>query len=461
MTKRASLTFLGGNGTVTGSKTLLEVDQRRLLVDCGLYQGLRELRRRNWEALPVEAATLSAVLLTHAHLDHTGYLPLLARNGFQGPVHATAPTVELCRIVLTDSAHLQEEDARYAARSGFSKHSAPRPLYDAADVERVLRQLVPVDSTRAVDLDGVGRASWRRAGHILGSASVHLDLDPADTSVLFSGDLGRNGHPLLRPPEPPAPSRYVVVESTYGDRRHQGGARGQLADAIRRAVRRGGSVVIPAFAVDRTEVVLHALAELSRSRTIPDVPVYVDSPMALRALEVYRSAIAGADPDLVPGLRADALDAGNLHEATSPQASQALNVPRSPCIVVSASGMATGGRVLHHLKHLLPDARHAVVLVGYQGAGTRARELADGARQVKIHGRYVPVRAEVVTVDGFSVHADADELLAWLRSAPVAPEACYVVHGEEAAAAGLAGRIRDELDWVAVVPRYGERVRID
>lgn len=455
-----TMTFLGGNGTVTGSKTLLSRQEHQVLIDCGLYQGLRELRRRNWEALPLQAATLDGVLLTHAHLDHTGHLPLLVKDGFAGPVHATAATVELSRIVLRDSAHVQEEDARYATGRGFSKHSPARPLYDSADVERALERLVAVDPARRVDLPGLGCASWLRAGHILGSASVHVDIPSAATSVLFSGDLGRDQHPLLRPPEPPTRSRFVVVESTYGDRRHAESGREALGEAVRRTVRRGGSVVIPAFAVDRTEVVLHALAQLTRSGAIPDVPIYADSPMALRALAVYRAAIERADPDLRRGLDVTALDSGNLHEASTPEQSQALNAPRTPCVIVSASGMATGGRVLHHLKHLLPDERNTVVLVGYQALGTRARDLADGARHVKIHGRYVPVRAEVVSVDGFSVHADSAELLDWLARLPEPPETCFVVHGEPAAAQSLADRVEDELGWTAVVPRFGERVRI-
>lgn len=458
---RCALTFLGANSTVTGSKTLLTHAGRQTLVDCGLYQGQRELRRRNWEPFPVHPSGIDDVVLTHAHLDHSGYLPALVQQGFSGPVHATRSTAELARIVLLDSAHLLEEDARYARERGYSKHAEPRPLYTAADVEKALQHLQTHEYGKPVALTGGTTLAFHRAGHILGSSTVHLEVPEAGTSVLFSGDLGRPVHPVLRPPDPPPASRFVVIESTYGDRSHPEASLDELGDVIRRTVARGGSVVIPAFAVDRTEVVLHALATLLRDGRIPGVPVYVDSPMALRALDVYRDALSRGDPDVLSSARLSDLDAGNLHELHSPEQSQSINDPAVPCVIVSASGMATGGRVLHHLKHLLPDPRHTVVVVGFQAAGTRARDLAEGARQIKIHGRYVPVRAQVVSLDGFSVHADADELLEWLGRLPSAPDACFVVHGEPASSSTLAARIESELDWLAVVPRFGERVRID
>jgi metallo-beta-lactamase family protein len=457
----SELQFLGAAGTVTGSKLLVRHRGQQTLVDCGLYQGLRELRRRNWQPPPFDPADVSAVLLTHAHLDHCGYLPALVRAGFRGAVHSTRATAALARIVLLDSAHLLEEEAEHARTHGWSKHASPRPLYDTQDVQAALELLrvVEYDTPTPVGDDAV--ATFRRAGHILGSASVHLDLPGADTSVLVSGDLGRGSHPLLRPPQPPTPARHIVVESTYGDRRHDDDGTAALGETIRRTVRRGGTVVIPAFAVDRTELVLHALRQLRLAGELPDVPVYVDSPMALRALDVYRQALAEGDdvrPDLMR--HGDPFDPGRLTALRTPQESMAVNAPAWPCVVVSASGMATGGRVLHHLEHLMPDPRHTVVLVGYQAVGTRGRALADGARELKIHGRYVPVRCEVVQVPGFSVHADADELLAWLGACPRPPACCFVVHGEPAASAALAGRIRDELGWTAVVPEHGDRRRI-
>ncbi len=455
------LTFLGAAGTVTGSKFLVDTDRSRVLVDAGLYQGLRDLRRRNWEPFPVAPTQLDAVLVTHAHLDHCGYLPRLVREGFSGPVYCTQESAELIEIVLRDSAHLQEEDARLANAGGYSKHRPALPLYDAADVERTLPLLCPVDFDRAVDLGPGLQATWRPAGHILGSATVLVQT--GERRTLFSGDLGRAGHPILVDPAPPPSASSVVVESTYGDRAHAVADPDALAEAIRRAAGRGGSVLIPAFAVDRTELVLLALHRLVRDGRIPPLPIYLDSPMALAALGVYRRAIGAPSRQLRGDLEEArvALDHLEVRGVADAAGSMRLNRPSAPCIVVSASGMATGGRVVHHLAHQLPDPRNCVVLTGYQALGTRGRQLLDGARQVKIHGRYVPVRAEVVDLPDFSVHADAAEVLAWLAAAPEPPEIVYVVHGEPASSAALAARITDELGWCAVVPRPGERVRLD
>ena len=456
--RKPALTFLGAAGTVTGSKFLLETDERRLLVDCGLYQGERQWRRRNWDAPPVEPSSIDAVVLTHAHLDHCGYLPALVREGFSGPVHVTAATAELAAIILRDSAHLQEEDAENARRFGWSKHAAPRPLYTSADAERAIGLLQPCPPARVLELDGM-TLSFLHAGHILGSCCLHLRGD--DWSLLFSGDLGRPAHPILRDRERPLAARTVVIESTYGDRAHPDVDPDHtvMADAIRRTVRRGGSVVIPAFAVDRTEVVLLALAELVARDAIPDVPVWVDSPMALATLAVYRDQ---AHADEVDAHALDALASmRQLRAAHSAEESMRLNNPGRPCIIVSASGMATGGRVVHHLRHLLPQARNTVLLTGYQAVGTRGRDLAEGVREVKIAGRYVPVRAEVVQLEDFSVHADADELVGWLGELPEPPQTVHVVHGEPEASGALADRIRRELDCAVSVPRYLERVLLD
>ncbi|HET8560773.1 MAG TPA: MBL fold metallo-hydrolase, partial [Marmoricola sp.] len=413
---RPILTFLGATGTVTGSKFLVQGAGARVLVDAGLYQGVADLRRRNWEEPPVEPASLDAVVLTHAHLDHSGYLPRLVRDGFAGPIYCTRQTGELAAIVLRDSAHLQEEDAAYANAVGFSKHRPALPLYDEEDVLKMLPQLRAVAYDERVRIgDGV-HLTLQPAGHILGSASALLEVD--GTRTLFSGDLGRPDHPLLPPPAPPPQADVVVVESTYGDRVHPPVDPGLLAKAIRRTVGRGGTVLVPAFAVDRTELVLVELRRLMESGEIPRVPVYVDSPMALAALEVYRRAMhdpALVRADLPPG---DPFDSGALRVARSPAESEELNQPERPCIVVSASGMATGGRVVHHLVHQLPDPRNCVVLTGFQAAGTRGRLLVEGARVLKMHGRYVPVRAEVVDASYFSVHADAPEIVSWLGRAP-------------------------------------------
>jgi metallo-beta-lactamase family protein len=460
MGAHATLTFLGAAGTVTGSKFLVEGERGRILVDAGMFQGLRDLRRRNWEPLPFPPSGLDAVVVTHAHLDHTGYLPALVREGFRGPVLATAATIELAELVLRDSAKIQEEDAAYAAGHGYSKHDRPRALYDSDDVEMLLPlfRSVPLHETTPA-ADGID-ILLSPAGHILGSASVLVDVE--GSRAVFSGDLGRPNHPLLVAPDAPGTAQTLVVESTYGGRTHDDAGLDQLADVVTRTIERGGAVVIPAFAVDRTEVVLMALRRLVTEERIPSVPIYVDSPMALGALRVYRRALERDDPDVRTDLGPDALvfDPGGLHEAKTAQESMALNASRSPCIIVSASGMATGGRVVHHLKNLLPRRENAVVLVGYQAEGTRGRDLVEGAASVKIHGQYVAVRAEIVAVDGFSVHADADELVAWIASAAQRPEVVYVVHGEPASSVALADRVRDELGLLAVVPMDGEKVTL-
>ncbi len=456
-----AMTFLGAVGTVTGSRFLLEGPESRVLVDAGLYQGLAVHRRRNWDPFPGDPAGLDHVVLTHAHLDHVGYLPRLVKDGYRGPVTCTRETAELAAIVLRDSAHLQEEDARYANAEGFSKHDPALPLYDSRDVERALRLLEPVDYGVPVRTAGGAVVTLRSAGHILGSATVEVAM--GSHHVAFSGDLGRGHHPLLRPPADPPGADTLVVESTYGDRTHPAPDPQVLADAITRTVERGGTVLVPAFAVDRTELVLLEIRRLVEHGLVPDVPVHVDSPMALASLDVYRSAAARGGAQFRDGARrlmAD-LDVRNVHAVHDVAGSERLNNPDHPCIVISASGMASGGRVVHHLAHQLPDRRNCVVLTGYQAEGTRGRLLADGARQVKIHGRYVPVRAEVVDVPDFSVHSDADETLQWLSRAPRAPRTVYVVHGEPRSAEALAARIAAELGWTAVVPSYGERVLLD
>ena len=454
-----TLTFLGGAETVTGSKFLLEHEGTRAMVDCGLFQGERRWRRQNWEPLELEPAGIAHVMLTHCHLDHCGYLPALVRAGYDGPIWMSEGTQALTEIVLRDSALLQERDAEDARRDGYSRHDPPLPLYTAADAEQAIRQFRTLRFDDDVELAGDVGVRLTRAGHVLGSASVSVRLGGAD--VLFSGDLGRASHPLLRPRAVPPAAGTVVVESTYGDRTHlepQGEPHAALADVVRRTVRRGGSVLIPAFAVDRTELVLLVLSELMRDGRIPEVPVFVDSPMALAVLDVYRRPETRSE--LRDGVVPELVHLPHLEAARTPEESMRLNDPRMPCIIISSSGMATGGRVVHHLRHLLPDRRNAVVLTGYQAVGTRGRALIDGAHEIKMHGRYLPVRAEIVQDEEFSVHADADELMQWLRSLPEAPETLYVVHGEPEASEALAQRVRDELDWTVVVPRVGERVRV-
>jgi metallo-beta-lactamase family protein len=454
-----SLTFLGAAGTVTGSKFLIDHPDGRLLVDCGLYQGERHWRRLNWEPLPVPATSIGNVVLTHAHLDHTGYLPALVRQGFEAPVWATPGTTALLDIVLRDSGRLQEEEASYARMEGYSRHDPPLPLYTEADARLTMGMVRPMDHGSTTELAPGATVSLTRAGHVLGSASALLRFE--GESILFSGDLGRPRHPLLMPRATPPTARVVVIESTYGDVRHSspvGGDHEELAAAIRRTIGRGGSVVIPAFAVDRTEIVLLAIGRLREQGRIPDAPVYVDSPMALAALEVYRR------PDLAGEMRPEALLAlttmREVYESRSAEESKRLNNPGRPCIIVSASGMATGGRVVHHLASLLPHRHNCVVLTGYQAVGTRGRALQDGAKEIKIHGRYVRVRADVVVDDTFSVHADAGELLEWLEGMSEPPETVYVVHGEPEASRALADRIRQRLDCAVAIPRLGEKVMV-
>ena len=453
-----TLTFLGGAGTVTGSKYLLTIGSRRVLVDGGLFQGTKELRLLNWADFPVDAHTVDLILLTHAHMDHVGYLPALVKRGFQGRILCTDATEDLAGIVLRDAGYLQERDAEHATEGGYSKHNPPLPLYTVRDVEQTLPLLSLVDFDTDVDLGGGVVARWTRAGHILGSASIHVTTP--DGSVLFSGDLGRADHPVIRARGTPAGADVVLVESTYGDREHPEPVNlphEELADVIRRTVQRGGSVLIPAFAVDRTEVVLKTISEMQADRRIPVVPIYVNSPMALAALRVYRAEKyrdelrADLDPDHF-------LNLPNLREVHSTEESRAITKPDDPCIIISSSGMATGGRVLHHLEAMLPDSRNAVVLVGYQGEGTRGRLLAEGAEHLKMHGAYVPVKAEIVQDHEFSVHADASELVDWLAALSPRPGIVFCVHGEERGAKPLARRIHDELGLTAVIPTMGETV---
>lgn len=453
-----TLTFGGAAGTVTGSAFLVTNGRHRTLVDCGLYQGERKWRRLNWDRPDLTAQGLDDVVVTHAHLDHCGYLPALVRQGYSGTIWATDGTSALAEIVLRDSAHLQEEDARQAAE-GRSRHDPPLPLYTVGDAERAIRLFRSQPYDRPFPLTSGGTATLIRAGHILGSSSALVEV--GGVSTLFSGDLGRRSHPLLKPRATPPQAQFVVMESTYGDRAHphgNGGSHEVLADAVRRTIGRGGSVVIPAFAVDRTELVLLALARLQAEGAIPDVPVYVDSPMALRALEVYArpesaAELRGTGLEELSGLR-------DLRTARTAEESKALNNPGRPCIIVSASGMATGGRVVHHLRELLPHPRNCVVLTGYQAVGTRGRALLEGAKELKVLGEYVRVRAEVVEDSGFSVHADSDELLGWLQDMPAAPECVFLVHGEPDSSAALATQIGHHFDCSVVIPRLGEKVVI-
>lgn len=447
------LTFLGSTGTVTGSRYLLEQGssdraQRRMLVDCGLFQGLKQLRLRNWLAFPVDPARLSAVVLTHAHLDHSGYLPRLQREGFGGIIHATKSTAALCRILLPDSAKIMEEEADHARRRGSSKHNPPLPLYNALDADAVLQRFRALPWTQSVGVGGAFNVSFTRAGHILGAASALVAA--GKTRVLFSGDLGRKDDPLLPPPDAPPAAEYVVVESTYGDRLHEPvDPADHLAEILKRAWDRGGSVLVPAFAVGRTQFLMYLLDKLAGQGRLPPMPIHVDSPMASRVTQEYLEH--AADQMLDDGDLRRVL--GRARYVENPEESHAL-AAGGPSIILSASGMATGGRVLHHLERMAGEARNTILFTGYQAAGTRGADLVGGAKSLKIYGRYVEVTAAVETLKSASAHADAAGIVEWLGKIPAPPRKVFVTHGEPAAAEALRKRIARELHWDCEVPEY-------
>lgn len=449
------LSFLGATRTVTGSRYLVEAAGRAILVDCGLFQGYKELRLRNWEPFPVPPASIDAVVLTHAHLDHSGYLPLLVRRGFRGPIYCTPPTRDLCALLLPDSGQIQEEDARRANRRGYSKHDPALPLYTADDAERALERFRVVPFGQELSLAEGLDCRFERNGHILGAAWVALRHGRRTT--LFSGDIGRPRDPVLRPPVTPAEADYLIVESTYGDRLHDPADQlDQLGEIIGRTVARGGSVVIPAFAVGRAQSLLHALATLRARDRLPDVPVYLDSPMAIDATTILLRHPHEHHLDRA-ACAALARGAKYLRNA---EASWRLDRDPRPKIIVAASGMATGGRVLHHLAHLAPDPRNTILFTGFQAGGTRGDRILRGEEAVKIYGEWVPVRAEVAELGNSSAHADYAEILDWLAGIRTPPRAVYVTHGEPAAAEALAGRIAARFDWPVTVPEYLDQVEL-
>ncbi|HKB12380.1 MAG TPA: MBL fold metallo-hydrolase [Vicinamibacterales bacterium] len=502
-----SLSFLGAAGTVTGSKHLLELGGRRILVDCGLFQGLKELRLRNWQPLPVDPASIDAVVLTHAHLDHSGYLPRLVAGGYRGRIFCTPATKDLCGLVLPDSAHIQEEDAREANRHGFTKHQPALPLYTSVDAARALDRLQPVGYERPVPLwgaapgtsaDGVApTVEFINAGHLLGSAYARIRY--RDLNILFGGDLGRYGRPVLPDPSPVAEADILLLESTYGNRLHEPDDNGErLATIVRETAARGGKLIVPAFAIGRVEEVLYWLKRLEDEKRIPSMPVYVDSPMAVGALQFYAARLNELDADMsVAGSRSDrgqppigstagrdqtqsgdgehtpnaprpdgvrkvtAFATARLTMVASPQQSADLIASRQPSIVVSSSGMATGGRVLRHLAATITNPKNTVMFVGYQAEGTRGRLLIDGAREIKLLGRTYPVAARIEAIDSMSAHADYSEILRWLSGFTRPPRMTYLVHGDPAASEALAERITRELKWPVHIAAYLEHVAID
>lgn len=462
----ANLHFLGATGTVTGSKFVLEVGGSRAMIDCGLFQGLKELRLRNWEPLPIRPNSISWVLLTHAHIDHTGYLPRLVNDGFTGPVYGTEATVDLLEIMLPDSGKLQEEDADYANRKGFSKHKPALPLYTEADARASLKQVRGVEYNQEVRLSKFLSCRFISAGHILGSSFVQAEIEERGgepITVLFSGDVGRYDEPILNDPSDVTEADYLLVESTYGDRQHDpADPKERLAQIVNEAVARGGKIIIPAFAVGRTQLLVYYLRELEDEGRIPVLPVAVDSPMSASATRLYAKHKGDHDLDMkrLERLRRNALATRSFSLVQGRGGSKALDAQKGPAIIISASGMATGGRVLHHLASCLPEPENTVVFVGYQAAGTRGRLLQDGATEVKIHGQVVPVRARIESMGSLSAHADSSELLRWLSGFKRPPRATFIVHGEPDSAEGLQAKITKTLGWNAIIPTYKQVVEL-
>lgn len=454
------LGFFGATGTVTGSKYLLEHGGRKILVDCGLFQGLKELRLRNWAKLPFDPTSLDAVLLTHAHIDHSGYIPLLVKHGFKGAVYCSAATYDLCAILLPDSGYLQEAEAEQANRYGYSKHKPALPLYTRKDAEACLKRFrtVDFDAPQALGEAAGGLTfSLHRSGHILGSAFVRID--DGRKSILFSGDLGRAADPVMKPPAHIERADYLVLESTYGDRLHEDSEpQEKIGKIIRDTAARGGSVIIPAFAVGRTQSMLYYIHQLRKADAIPPgVAVYLDSPMAIDATQLLRRHID--DHRLSEALCAEVCEVAKyVHTA---EESRALDHGNGmPAVIISASGMATGGRILHHMKHFIGDARNTILFTGYQAAGTRGARLVAGEDEIKIHGRMWPVRARVADLHNTSAHADYGEILDWLRHFKTPPRTTFITHGEPSAAAALQTKIEAELGWTAVVPEYLDTVAL-
>ncbi|WP_250657363.1 MBL fold metallo-hydrolase RNA specificity domain-containing protein [Alkalimarinus coralli] len=449
------LKFLGGAGTVTGSKYLISHNQQRVLVDCGLFQGVKKLRLQNWKSFPIDPKTINAVVLTHAHIDHSGYIPALRKTGFKGPVYCTRGTYDLCRILLPDSGFLQEEDARYANKKKFSRHSPAMPLYTEKEAIESLKLFKPIHYHESIEVANGIKARFTPVGHILGSSAIQITA--GGKTITFSGDVGRSEDLVMRSPEPLNETDYLVVESTYGNRKHDETDPFEfLKNVVNKTMERGGIVLFPSFAVGRTQTILYILQVLKERNEIPDVPVFLNSPMAITATEIY------CNHHKEHRLSADEctkIDKGT-HFVRTPEESIELNKRKYPSIIISASGMASGGRVLHHLKTLLPNHRNSVVFVGFQAPGTRGDAMVNGAQQVKIHGAYHPVRAEVSHLDSLSAHGDYGEILEWLEHSKIAPRQVFVTHGEPAASDSMRLKLEEQFGWRVEVPDAGDEFEL-
>jgi metallo-beta-lactamase family protein len=460
------ITVLGAGRCVTGSKYLMSWKHFHALLDCGLFQGPADLRRLNWNVLPHPPHAIDAVVLTHAHIDHSGYLPRLCRNGFSGPVYCTPPTKALLGVLLPDAAHINEEEARYANKAGYSKHKPALPLFRMADARAALKLLEPVHFDTWHELHPGIRFRYHRQGHILGAAAVELETKVSGggkKTVYFSGDVGRYGVPILREPEPYPGSDVLFVESTYGDRLHEEHSpRSALAEAVQAGIDRGGVIIIPAFAIDRTQELLYMLHELMVDGDLPTIPLYLDSPMGIEATSLYTRYVAEHDVEMRQFFaeQVNPIFPPNLQVTRRSSESRKLNSMGGPMIIISASGMATGGRILHHLKLRLPDEKNTVIFVGYQAAGTKGRRLVEGEEQIKVHGEWVPVRAHIAQVSGLSAHADAGEMAVWLSHRQREPEQVVLIHGEYVAQQAFADRLREEFGWEPVIPELGDSIHL-
>jgi metallo-beta-lactamase family protein len=461
----ASLQFLGAAGGVTGSKFLFSHGGEQVLIDCGLFQGLKELRLKNWAPLPIDPARLRAVILTHAHIDHSGYLPRIVSKGYKGPVFATPATCDLLGVMLPDAAHLQEEEARYANRKGYSKHAPALPLYTVEDANRSLKLLRPTRVGEAVEVMNGVFADFGRVGHILGAGCARLSfqVNGEKRTLVDSGDLGRYDRPILKDPEPAGHADWLLIESTYGNRIHPKESEAELRNVIRETAAQRGCLLIPAFAIGRTQELVYTIRKMEDEGEIPSIPVHIDSPMGIEATEIYSRHTEEHDLEMARLTNHERNPIRSRHMVVdrTPEQSKSINNLKGPLIIISASGMATGGRVLHHLKRRLPNPDTTILLAGYQAEGTRGRLLQDGAKEIKMLGGIVPVRAKVKVLDGFSAHADQGEILRWLGTFPKPPRMTYIVHGEPAAANGLAEVIRERLKWTVEIAKFNQKVSLE